>query len=144
MRRAITLACTTAALVVGGTTTATAAPPERDAIPLVCDDGNTYEVVVNGNGAFTPGNLLASTRVIVPIAFGEVAFVAVTPSGDVVENIQPPSEKGGGNVAEHNPQSTVTCSFTFTDTLTEEQDGLPADTEITISGEVTGFLTGPR
>ena len=142
MRRAMTLTCATAALVVGGATTASAAPPERDAIPLVCDNGETYEVVVNGNGAFTPGNIVDSTGVLVPTAFGEVTFTAVLPDGEVVEMTSPPTAKGGGAVARHNPQPTVTCTFEVHQTLAEEDDGLPAGTEITISGEVTGFLTG--
>jgi hypothetical protein len=142
MRRAITLAGATAALVVGGAATATAAPPEQEAIPLVCDDGNTYEVVVNGNGAFTPGRLVGSTGVLVPTAFGETTFRAELPDGEVIEETEPASAKGGGNVSAHNPRETVTCTFELTDTLEEEEDGLPAGTVVTISGEVTGFLTG--
>jgi hypothetical protein len=142
MRRWITVTCVTAAIVVGSAATAMAAPPEQDAIPLVCDDGNTYEVVVNGNGAFTPGRLLGSTGVLVPTAFGETTFRAVLPGGEVIEETDPGSAKGGGNVSAHNPRETVTCTFELTDTLEEEEDGLPAGTVITISGTVTGFLTG--
>ena len=142
MRRAMTLTCATAALVVGGAATASAAPPEREAIPLVCDNGETYEVVVNGNGAFTPGRLLGSTGVLVPTAFGDTTFVAVLPDGTRLEETEPGFEKGGGNVSAHNPRDTVTCTFEFGETLTEADGDLPAGTEITISGEVTGFLTG--
>ena len=142
MRRAITLAGATAALVVGSAATATAAPPEQEAIPLECSDGNTYEVVVNGNGAFTPGRLVGSTGVLVPTAFGETTFRAELPDGEVIEETEPASAKGGGNVTAHNPQETVTCTFSVTEELEADEDGLPAGTVITISGEVTGFLTG--
>jgi hypothetical protein len=144
MRRAITVTCVTAALVVGGAATAAAAPPEQEVIPLLCDDGNTYDVVVSGNGQFTPGRLVGSNGVLVPTAFGETTFRAVTPSGEVVEETEPASAKGGGNVTERNPRPTVTCTFELTETLTEEVEGLPAGTVVTISGEVTGFLTGPQ
>ena len=132
----------TAALVVSGAATATAAPPEREVIPLECDEGNSYEVVVNGNGAWTPARAWASTRVLVPVPFGEVTFTAVLPDGTVIEDSEPPSFKGGGEVAANNPRPTVTCTFEFSETLTEDDEDLPAGTVITISGEVTGFLTG--
>jgi hypothetical protein len=141
MRRAMTLTCATAALVVGGAATASAAPPEREPIPLVCDNGETYEVVVNGNGAFTPGNIVDSTGVFVPTAFGAVTFHAETPTGEVTEFTEPPTAKGAGEVGPGNRPS-VTCTVEVHQTLAEEEDGLPAGTEITISGEVTGFLTG--
>ena len=143
MRRAITLACTTAAIVVGGAATAAAAPAEQEVIPLVCDDGNTYEIVVSGNGDFTPGRLLGSTGVLVPTSFGEITFSAVPPGGEPIEMTEPASGKGGGNVSAHNPRPTITCTFEAEFTLEEAEDDLPAGTVVTISGSVTGFLAGP-
>src|SRR5215213_10957211 len=103
MRRAITVACASAAfVVVGSVATAAAAPPEQEVIPLVCDNGNTYEAVVNGNGEFTPGRLVGSTGVLIPTSFGEVTFSAVLPGGEVKEMTEPGSEKGGGSVSAHN------------------------------------------
>lgn len=142
MRRAITLACTTAAIVVGGAATAAAAPPEQEVVPLVCDDGNTYEAVVSGNGQFTPARLLGSTGVAIPTGFSDLTFRAVLPGGAVIEETDPGSAKGGGNVSARNPRVSITCTFEVTETLAVEEDGLPAGTVITISGTVTGFLTG--
>ena len=141
MRRAITVTCATAALVVGGGTAASAAAPDQQLIPLVCD-GTTYDVLVNGNGEFTPARLLDSTGVLVPTAFGEATFTAVLPDGTVVTDTAPPSAKGGGNVVAHNPRPTVTCTFSVTMTLAEAEEGLPAGTVVTFAGEVTVFVTG--
>lgn len=144
MRTTLSLVCTTAALVVGGATAATAAPPERETIPLVCDNGMSYDVEVNGNGSFTPGRIVGSTGVLIPTAFGDFAFRAVLPDGTVVEDSDPSVEaKGGGNVA-RSPRPTVTCTFSATETLTEDEEGFPAGTVVTFSGSVTGFLTGGR
>jgi hypothetical protein len=142
MRRLITVTCATAAIVVGNAVTATAAPPAQEVVPLDCDDGNTYDVIVNGNGQFTPGRVTDSTRVFVVTEFGEITFRAVPPGEEAIEMTDPPAAKGGGNVSAHNPRDTVTCTFELTDTLEEGDDDLPPGTVITISGSVTGFLTG--
>ena len=142
MRRGMMVAGLAAAVVVGGAPLAAAAPPEREIIPLVCDDGQEFEVVVNGNGEFTPGRVVGTNQVLVPVSFGEFTFRAVLPDGEVIEETEPGSTKGGGNVQAHNPRPTVTCTFEVTETLEQEQDGLPAGTVVTFGGEVTGFLTG--
>jgi hypothetical protein len=128
----------TAALVAGGAPLAAAAPPEREPITLVCDDGETYDVVVNGAGAFTPGRVVGTNQVLVPIAFGETVFTA--PDGTVVFT-EPARAKG--NVQDRNPRDTVECTFTDSFVLPEPEGGLPAGTVITITGSVTGFFTGP-
>jgi hypothetical protein len=134
-----------AALVVGGATAATPAPPEREVIPITCGNGESYEIVVQGNGAWTPGRIVGSTGVLVPIAFS-FEFTAVTPPPDstIVEMEFPPDLKGGGNVAARNPRATMDCWFTETFTLDEydEEFDLPAGTEVTTTGTVTAFLTG--
>jgi hypothetical protein len=111
---------------------------------LVCDNGDTFTVVVNGNGAFTPGRVVETNRVLVPVSCGGFTFRAVLPNGTVIEKSEPGIAKGGGNVEARNPQPTVTCAFAVTEVLEQEQDGLPAGTEVTFGGEVTGCLTGPR
>ncbi|MCE0488142.1 hypothetical protein [Ornithinimicrobium sediminis] len=145
MRKTILGPVLAAALMVGGTGAATAAPPEPEIIPLVCDNGHSYDIVVNGNGNWTPGRIVGSTNVLVPIAFGDFGFRAVTPDGDVYEETFPDEDlKGGGNVAQRNPRPTVTCTFTETFTLPEDDPefGLPAGTDVTFSGSVTAFLVG--
>ena len=145
MRRAIIVPAITAALIAWGAPLATAAPPEQETFELVCDGGQTFEVVVNGNGAFTPARVLGSNQVLIPISFGDFTFTAVLPDGTVIEDSEPGGEaKGGGNVAQRNPRPTVTC--TFEDSFVLEEDdpefGLPAGTVVTFGGDVTGFLTG--
>jgi hypothetical protein len=145
MRKTILGAVVAAGLLAAGAIPAPAAPPEREVIPLVCDNGESYDVVVNGNGSFTPGRIVGDTRVLVPIAFGDFAFRAVLPDGEVIEDSLDEGEsKGGGNVAMRNPRPTVTCTFSETFTLPEDDEefGLPAGTEVTFSGSVTGYLTG--
>lgn len=145
MRKTILGTVLTAALVASGAGPATAAPPEPEVIPLVCDNGDSFEVVVNGNGSFTPGRIVGSRGVLVPIGFGNFGYRAVTPDGQVFEETFPEEDlKGGGNVAKHNPRPTVTCTFSETFTLPEDDPefGLPAGTEVTYSGTVTAFLVG--
>lgn len=147
MRRAITLSAITAACLAVGTPAAMAAPPERQIFTLVCDNGQTFDVVVNGNGQFTPGRIVGSTGVLVPVSFGDFFFRAESPAGEeLAEGSFPGSAKGGGNVAQRNPQPTVTCTFEETEVLEEfnEEFGLPAGTIVTFGGEVTGFITGRR
>jgi hypothetical protein len=37
--------------------------------PATCDDGQTIQVVVNGNGAWTPAHVVGSTAVFIPQPF---------------------------------------------------------------------------
>lgn len=145
MRKTILGPVLAAALMAGGVGPATAAPPEPEIIPLVCDNGASFDVVVNGNGSFTPGRVVGSTGVLIPIAFSDFGFRAVTPDGEVIEGTFPDEDlKGGGNVVRRNPRPTVTCTFSNTFTLPEDDPefGLPAGTEVTFSGTVTAFLVG--
>ena len=134
-----------AGLLAAGATSAGAAPPERDVVSLECDNGRSYEVVVNGNGSFTPGRIVGQTGVIVPVEFGAFEFEAVLPDGSTVGDFLEEGEsKGGGNVVKRSPRPTVTCTFSQTFVLPEadEEFDLPAGTEVRFSGSVTGFLTG--
>lgn len=145
MRRVVSVAAVAGVMLVGGTQMATAAPPEPEVFPLVCDDGSTHEVVVNGNGTFTPGRVMGSTRVFVPVTIGNFSFTAVLPDGTVISDTFPETEtKGGGNVAARNPRPVTSCTFEVSDVLGEDDPefGFPAGTELTFGGEVTGYLTG--
>jgi hypothetical protein len=145
MRRAITLSAITAACLAAGTPTALAAPPEPETFTLVCDDGQTIEIEVNGNGEFTPGRIVGSTSVLVPVSFGNFYFRAESPTGELLaEGEFPGSAKGGGNVAQRNPRPMVTCVFEETEVLEEydEEFDLPAGTIVTFGGSVTGMISG--
>jgi hypothetical protein len=85
-----------------------AADPKGEIIPLTCDDGQTVEVAVNGNGDFTPGHLVGGTAVYVVQSF------------DATFTFTPP---GGPTFTEHFARSKhnihgdlVTCSFDITET----------------------------
>jgi hypothetical protein len=114
-----------------------------DVLPVECDNGESYSVVVNGNGEYTPARDTGSTTVLVPISFGNFSYHIVLPDGAVIDGSDPGAEyKGHGAVAQHNPRDTVSCTFGETTTVTEEGDEFPVGTVETFSGEVTGYLTG--
>lgn len=146
MHRTVLVSTVAGVLIAAGAPLAAAAPPEQEVIPLVCDNGEAYDVVVTGNGEFTPGRITSSTGVVIPIAFGDFFFRAVDPeTGELlVEGSFPGGEgKGKGNVQQRNPRPTTTCSFEQTEVLEEEDPDfeLPAGTEVTFGGEVTVFVT---
>ena len=149
MRRGITLTCAAAAMVIGAASAASAAPV-REVITLECDNGQTYTIEVNGQGAWTPGRIVGSTRVLVPISFGPFVETVDTPTEDPVTTVYPDFEaKGRGAVPANNPRPTVTCTFEFPPyTITEADvaEGAPfaVGTVLTGEGTVTGFLTGRR
>ena len=103
------------AVIVGAAATPASADPKKgEVIPLNCDNGESYTVVVNGNGQFTPGHDVNSTSVLIPLSFGPFAGEVTDSQGNVVETIdEPGSSKGqSGKRAE----DAVTCSFTFSST----------------------------
>jgi hypothetical protein len=94
-------------------------------IPATCDNGQSYEVVVNGNGEFSPGHILGSTSVFVPEAFN-ITF-EFTPTGG-------PTESETDTAAKNNVHGdVVTCSIDFTQEFPEGTFHL--------FGTATGFIT---
>lgn len=95
------------------------------AFPATCDDGQTVQVVVNGNGNFTPAHVVGSTAVFVPQAL-DTTFEFTPPGGPTeteTENVSKPRVHG----------DLVTCSFDVTQSL-------PFGT-IHLFGTATGFFT---
>src|SRR4051812_12002148 len=96
---------------------------QSQVIPASCDNGQSYEVVVNGNGEFTPGHVVGSTSMFIPQAF-DLTF-EFTPTGGSPESETDTSAK-------HNVHGDVTtCSIDFTQTFPEGSFHL--------FGTVTGF-----
>jgi hypothetical protein len=94
-------------------------------IPATCDNGQSYQVAVNGNGEFTPGHVVGSTSVFIPEAFN-LTF-EFTPTGG-------PAESETDTSAKQNVHGDVTtCSIDFTQTFPEGSFHL--------FGTVTGFFT---
>ena len=94
------------------------------AFPATCD-GQTVQIVVNGNGEFTPAHVLGSTAVFVPEAF-DVTF-EFTPTGGTTETEIDTSSKPNVH------GDLVTCSFDVTQTFPEGSFHL--------FGTATGFFT---
>jgi hypothetical protein len=124
-------------LVAAGALAAVAIAPTAGADPTnaknaqqlqaVCGT-ETFTVVVNGNGEFTPAHLIGSTSVFVPTAF-DVTFT-FTPTGGSTETETDTSAKAAPI------NDTITCTIPF------QSFPSPFGT-FTIEGTVTGFLT-PR
>jgi hypothetical protein len=136
-------ACVVAGLAIAsviGSAGAASADPKGEPIPLVCDNGSTYQVTVNGNGAFTPGHDLASTSVLVPTAFGELHGVVTDSSGNVIDDFVDPAMVKGSS-GDQARATTTTCTFTLNETFEDPDLGL-----LTFVGEgsVTGFITPLR
>ena len=110
----------------------------RGSLPLEvsCDNGQTYDVVTNGNGHWTPAHDLNSTSVLIPVAFGEQTFSIYDPDGNLIDQeTAPPSAKAGASA--HNKHATVNCSF-------EGSSTAPDGSTFMIAGTVTGFVTPAR
>ena len=71
----------TSAVLGGVTVLASPASAATEVIPLTCDNGQTYNVAVNGNGDFTPARIIGSTGVLIPVSFGVFTLTATAPDG---------------------------------------------------------------
>jgi hypothetical protein len=110
---------------VGAASAAPTNAKKADFVELICDNGTTYSIVVNGNGQFSPGHILdAEGNNLIPVWFN---FLVVDESGEVLFDVTvaKPGEMNGlsGDLME--------CTFT------EIDEGL------TINGTVMLFVV-PR
>jgi len=131
-----------AGLLLAAAPLALAAPahadPQGDSFALVCDNGSSYSVTANGNGAFTPALDTESNTVFVPTSFGEFhATVTNAETGAFIDEFTEPGSMKGKS---ERPRATsVHCTFSFSG------DEFDPDLGITIhfegSGTVTGFAT---
>jgi len=96
-------------------------------VPALCGT-QTVDVVVNGNGKFTPAHVVGSTKVFVPTALN-LTFTFMPTNGSPVVDTQ--------NVRKAGPakRGTVTCTIPL-QTLFSGPEG-----SATIQGSVTGFFT---
>jgi hypothetical protein len=94
------------------------------AFPATCG-GQTVQVVVNGNGRFTPAHVVGSTAVFVPQAF-DITF-EFTPTGGTTETETDTSSKPNIH------GDLVTCSFDVTQSFPEGT--------LHLFGTATGFVT---
>lgn len=129
------LCALTLALVVGGTAAATATADPTGAknslrITIQCG-ATTYQVVVNGNGNWTPAHDLNSNSILVPVAFGEQTGVFTDPSGTQHPFTEPPATKGSANP---NGAPLIGCTF-------HADQSFPDGSSVVVDGSVTGFVT---
>ena len=105
--------------------------PTSSVFTINCGTSGTYNVVVNGNGSFTPAHDLNSNKVLIPVAFGPFSFTVTDRSGTVVDSgIEPGSSKGSA-VPKGHPLLSCSYSVSFTD-----QGGFT----FSGSGGVTGYI----
>jgi len=90
--------------------------------------GQQVQVIVNGNGEFTPAHVVGSTSVFVPTAF-DTTF-SFTPTGGTTESEHDTSAKHNANA------NAVTCDIPAALNTFTSPDGT-----FVISGTVTGFFT---
>jgi hypothetical protein len=129
MLRRLCVALTLAILLLAALAQSAAADPINAknslTFPASCDNGQMVQVVVNGNGEFSPAHVVGSTAVFVPQAF-DVTF-EFTPPGGPTETMTDTSSKPNVH------GDLVTCSFDTTQTF-------PFGT-LHLFGSATGFFT---
>jgi hypothetical protein len=96
-------------------------------IQAICGT-QTVNVVVNGNGKFTPAHVVGSTKIFVPTAL-HLTFTFTPTGGSPVVDHQDAVKAGPTH------RGTVTCTIPL-QTLFTGQEGSG-----TIQGSVTGFFT---
>ena len=128
MLRRISVPVVLAAIALGAFAGAASADPVNSktslAFPADCE-GQTVQVVVNGNGEFSPAHVVGSTAVFVPQAF-DLTF-EFTPTGGQTQSETDTASKPNVH------GDLVTCSFDTTQTF--------PDGTLHLFGTATGFLT---
>jgi hypothetical protein len=129
-RRLLVLAAGALAAVAIAPTAGADPTNARNSLQLQAVCGTqTYTVVVNGNGEFTPAHLIEGTSVFIPTGFDITS--TFTPTGGSTETETDTSAK-----AAPTNEDTITCTIPF------QSFTSPFGT-FTLEGSVTGFLT-PR
>lgn len=134
---ALAIACTPLTLA-GLAAPASADPsnaPEAGLLELVCGE-DTFDIVVNGNGNWTPAHDAGSNAIFVPTWFGEVHFVLTMADGTILEEgTEPARTKGSGKNAD------LQCTFHETGSFEDPELGVLT---FHVDGEVAGFHTPRR
>lgn len=109
--RKLTVLAGTAALAAA----ALAAPPALadpsgdPPFDLSCEDGTSYVLTGSrGQGTYTPAFDTASTRVFIPVSFGDAHFVVYNSEGDLIFEGHEPGEPRAGN---RTGQGTLECTY---------------------------------
>ena len=127
--------------VVGSGVGAAGADPQGGVTELTCD-GTSYEVVVAGNGNWTPAHDTDSNVVFVPTWFGDFHGTVLDPEGNVVEEFVDEGDFPKGQSAKHKGD-ILECTFRFTEVSDGSDPEFPEGFTFIGEGEVRGFAT-PR
>lgn len=114
-------------------------PAKGQVVPLICDNGQTYTGVVNGDAEFTAIHDLDSTATIVPVALGPFTGTVTNLTGEVVHSFTNRGSFKGRSV--HGLSNPVVCSFTFTDVNDGSQPEFPVGYVFTGSGTIVVRIT---
>jgi len=128
----LAIAVLAAALAAEATSAAPSNAPNATVVALDCGSAGAFDVVVNGNGEWTPGHLLSGNGVVVPLSFGEQTITVRDAEGNIVDQFTEPATAKGR--ARASGRERVSCTFS----ATFEDNG----STITAAGSVTGFMTG--
>lgn len=132
LARLLAIAVLAAAVVAGSAFAAPSNAPNAITATLDCGSAGTFDVVVNGRGEWGAGHLLDGNGVVVPLSFAEETAVVRDAEGNVVDQFTEPATTKGR--ARARGRERVTCAYT----ATVQDDGFT----VTITGTVTGFMTG--
>ena len=119
---------------------AAAADPGGDTFDVVCDNGMTYPVSVNGNGEWTPAHDTSSTSVLVPTSFHSNSFTVTDADGNVIDSGTDDSVETKGS-SQRTRATSTTCTYTGVETFEDPELGMLT---VTFTGGVTGFVTPAR
>lgn len=126
------------ALLALGLVSAAGADPVRspgaETFDLVCDNGESYEIVVAGNGEWTPAHLIGSKSMLIPTGFLAFEGTVYDAEGNILEQFEEGATYKGSPDAPKN-RNLVICTF---DVFFEDPDsGMTFEG----SGTVQGFIT---
>ncbi len=132
MRRLLVLS--SAVLACAALTTAAAAAPPTNSpqafvIPATCE-GQAVEVVVVGEGTFSPGHVVGSTSVFLPYSLDLTFTFTPEGGGEPVIEVEQATKPAPG-------ENLVTCDVDFSASF-------PGEGTFTLVGTVTGVFTPPR
>ena len=113
--------------------------PRSFQVPLVCDNGTTYQLILNGNGQFAPGHDSASNSIIVPTAFGPFHGVVTDADGNVLDEFTDPAVSKGNSTKDRG--TSTECTFEIDDTFTDPELGV---LHFHGEGSATVFVTPAR
>ena len=137
-RTALTVACAAGLTLPLSMGAAQADPQRGDHFGLTCG-GTTYQVVVTGNGEWTPAHDTNSNLVFIPHTFTGFHGELRDTQGVLVDTFdEPPSTQGSGK-----QKNDVSCTFSFHDVSDgSDPEGPPVGYTFDGSGGVTGQIAG--